>query len=254
MNKENDVISIQDLNFSRKLLDVSTLSSCNIEEAIFETVIKAHGAFVQDKNNSILFDLRLQSDKPFWGHSHPVIIKKSLETSIFESNLDTIPQTDTYTLNHLNIDSPSPENKIIIQQNLAFSNADKLNFVNSTMPYFIEIFSDFYVNLNEINLKHEYSELFKYIDTVLIKGERVLNIQRAITLRFPKLLVKGLLIIIDTDCTNLVSKAHSHGIYINSFNISDRKAYLSIPTSFTNKQLNDLLNRLELFFGELECL
>lgn len=254
MNKDNDVISIQDLNFSRKLLDVSTLSSCNIEKVKFESVLKAHGAFVQDNNNNILFDLRLQSDKPFWGHSHPVIIKKSLETNIFESNFDSLPQNETYTLNHLNIDSPIPENKTIIQQNLAFSNSDKLNFVNSTRPYYIEIFSGFYINFNEMNQYNKYSELFKYIDTVLIKGERVLNIQIAIALRFPKLKVKGLLIIIDTDCTNIVLKAQSHGIYINSFNISDRKAYLSIPTSFTNEQLNDLLNRLELFFGELECL
>jgi len=254
MQKQKDIITIQDKSFSKKLLDLSSLKSCNVESTPFDTVTKAHGALIQDQNNNILFDLRLQSEKPFWGHSHPIIIKKSLENNIFINNLNSINIKNTYILNHLNFNLPIPKNKTIIQNNLSFSNNDKLKFVDSDNDYFIELYSNYYVNINEPVERSELPELFHYIETALIKGKRVLNIQEAIKGRFPKALTEGLLIIFETDIDDIILKAQACGIYINQNNTLANKVYLSIPTSFTNLQFNDLLNRLELFFGELKCL
>jgi hypothetical protein len=254
MVKQKDIITIQDKNFSKTLLDLSSLRSCNITRTPFDSVIKAHGALVQDNNNNILFDLRLQSEKPFWGHSHPLIIKNPFNGNLFENNLKSFDLKEAYILNHLNFDKPVPPNKTIIQQNLVFSNKDSLQFLESSSDYYIEVLSDHLVKIKESFAEHEHSDLFNYINTALIAGKRVLEIQNTLKAKFPKLLHIGLLFIIEIDSSDIISKAQSYGIYLNKKNIDSDKLFLSLPTSFTKIQLSDLLNRLELFFGELKCL
>lgn len=252
MNKKNEIISDLDKSFSKELLDLSTLKECKTQNLPFGKIVKSHGALVQDNKGNSLFDLRLQSDKPFFGHNHPLIIKNKFKEIFFTENIDSIKKNSFYELTHLNMDKKIEPGKVIIQRNLIFSKNDTFNFYPIEHDYYVELFPKFFINLNQNNHSPLITELLNYIEVTLINGQRVKKIHSELSTKLPSTVrVKGLLLIINADCEDLISIAETYGLLLNQNNLENSKIYLSIPTSFTKLQLNDLLVRITRFIGDI---
>lgn len=255
MQNNDKSISIRDKKFSDQLLDLSTLKKCVVETDKFGKLVRAHGPFIQDDTGNTLFDLRLYGSKPFWGHGHPLEIKFSLLPNYRElrDNFNQLPKKNISLVDHTNFKNFNAKSDIIIQKNLLFTSGAKLNYLplSNASQYYIELLPGLFIDLNDPASYSELDSFIKYINTVLINGNRVVDIQNKLKNAFSKFSISGLLMEIDTNCENIEQLAISHGIYISDTNLHKGKIYLELPTSFTNSQLDDLLVRLNNFIGEL---
>lgn len=237
-------------HFSESILSKKHLKkACFISSDVSE-IINSRGPFVEDDKGNIFFDLRLNSQKPFWGHALPIVLK-------YDFHNEVEPQLDSITFHNLN-QTLNPKKSYIVKD-IFFSDGQLI-------PKELEEFEDLYLYFSKdiiinyskrefLNTEEPHELLLDFINTILIKGKRVDSISKEIMRfchGFKELRAQGLNIIIkDTRLTP--TDFAKFCIYIDEPNYIDGQLYLSLPTSFTRDSLDEFFERLSHVLRGLEC-
>jgi hypothetical protein len=64
---------------SETLLDNSMISGVQINGLSLDISEKGHGLYIESHSGDRYIDLRLASEKPFWGHSHPLLMQRKFD-------------------------------------------------------------------------------------------------------------------------------------------------------------------------------
>lgn len=202
--------------FSKQLLESTSLKDVYIRSDEFSSpIFRSHGAIIELENGNKLYDLRPYNEKPIIGHSHPLILKST-----------ELKATTNKDCNEVDFFS---NDKFISQSELK-KNAGYFNF---------------YTSQNNIVLFEEFlqSKYYKFIDIVLVKGDRVKRIKEILTKNLVGLEIQGLKIIINEKVSQ--KKLNEIGIYTSSNNFKKDATLLYLPTAIFDTQLIDFCNRLK---------
>jgi hypothetical protein len=63
-------------NLSKTLLENSQITGVNLNSMSIELSSNGHGLFIESIEADRYIDLRMCSEKPFWGHGHPLTVQK----------------------------------------------------------------------------------------------------------------------------------------------------------------------------------
>lgn len=74
----------------------SQISGVSFEEKELHPSTRGHGLFLKTLGNDVVIDLRLSQQKPFWGHTHPLLVKFNLGMLEQPSRLNnySVPKTE----------------------------------------------------------------------------------------------------------------------------------------------------------------
>lgn len=263
MQKQEKTISKEDQEFSEKLLDLTTFKFAHKASIDFDTIIKANGPFVADSNTNVFYDLRLQSEKPFWGHQHPLIIKEELQNNTLSSNRSEL--CEKYKISHphyftfSNLELSVSKDKIYFQKGLAFYSGT--SFLHPKLMQnkvvFVELYNDYFIKFENQKpiFSSEFEEkLFQYFELALFQGKRIQFIQETllnIIKSTSRIKINGLHIRVKPKSLDNIKLFSDYGFYINSSNIIGDSVVLSLPTSFTKNQLSDCTLKLKKIFEEI---
>ncbi len=239
------------VDFSKAIFSSAHLRKPKLENTNFGNITDALGPFIQDDHGNIFYDLRFNSEKPFWGHSLPLTLKYSFKA------LEELPK-EVISFNNLNQQRDLKKSYLV--KDVFFSEDQLLPKELANLETLFLYFSP------EIIL--EYSEnkiicqtppqekLVSYIETVLIRGKRIQDIQSQIKIfseGHANITARGLNIIIK-DSKATPEDFANECLYINESNYIKNQLYLSFPTSFTKVSITDLFERISHVLRKIECL
>lgn len=82
-------------NISEVLLSNSQIKNVQFNQRNFNPTNRGHGLFVETDGKDIVIDLRLSSQKPFWGHSHPLLVQHNNNLLDFDLKLNNYSTSKT---------------------------------------------------------------------------------------------------------------------------------------------------------------
>lgn len=228
-------------DFSERLKELSAIKNANYSGTPFSKIHNSHGAFATDKQGNVFFDLRISKDKPFWGHSHPIILSHGRlpETEVWGEviNLENYSKHQDYSDMNLILEG------LEFLDN-EFLSADFLKAKN----IFIQIIDHYYLHFKEgklVNYQSVDKDIFDYITTVVLKGGYAQKRKKALQdfSQENQIDIIGLNLIFSKSQFDLeLSKECC--ILIGKDNFIDDKVYLNFPLSFTGAQFKDCLERV----------
>jgi len=238
MHKNNIDNSTIDQVFSRRIIELSKLNSFSIKDHKFGLITESHGALVQDENFNIFYDLRSYSDKPFWGHNHPLQVKAELlGQTLTKMNLNkTLNINDLLDINKLEMTFPTDFNGHFQLYN----------------DFYIEVKNGLPVCANNLELN-----LLNFFKVVLFRGERFLSLTKKLTHffeDFDDVSISNLTLKVTNIDLSALKTANDYGLYINNSNFDKNNLYFYLPTSFTQNQLDVLLSQISNYLKDIKCL
>jgi hypothetical protein len=228
-------------SFSQQVFSTNHLRKPFFHSIKFAEIINALGPLIEDQNGNIFYDLRLSSNKPFWGHSLPLTLKY-----VFKNEYE-LP---TKTISFMNIDKNlNPDESYTVKEIFFCEETLLPKKLYSFKNLYLYFSKDIVIKFNNNNFK-EYNDsnekLINFINTVLVSGSRVKEIQERIKnfcKNDPSYLNQGLNIIIKNTNKTQMDFA-KECINISESNFINDSLYLNLPTSFTNNSLDDLFDRI----------
>lgn len=208
--------AVDDIQFSDAIFKFSKLRSPSSTKKAFSNIKLSFGSLVEDENGNVFYDARVCSEKPPWGHNHPILLRYS-----------------NYNLPYL-----------IAQYNIKLK--EKENHNKKTYESNLSTIVDPII-----------SKLLKYHELVLVKGNRLSQIELLLK---ENLKVQGIKIDRLSFSFNFKDKSltlrlcEENCILINEKNFINNRVNFNISSAITNEQIEDFSKRINNIFQGNLCL
>ncbi len=83
-------------NITKVLWSNSQINKVTFDQKEFTPINRGHGLYVKTTGNDTVIDLRMGHQKPFWGHTHPLLVQHNFKNLKFDlsENHYSVPKTE----------------------------------------------------------------------------------------------------------------------------------------------------------------
>ncbi|MBD66839.1 MAG: hypothetical protein CME62_16670 [Halobacteriovoraceae bacterium] len=262
-------------SLSETLLTNSQISGVRLENYDRNLSSKAHGLYIQSLSDDCYADLRLCSEKPFWGHTHPLEVQDHFGQLKYD---EKGPQLHVYQLSDIQtfladktvqfVDEleaanswPSLDKEFIYGMNTLLTQNSLFppqilpsqNFFLEIQPYPYVISQKKLEGLQGLDSAF-IQKLFLYMDFLIWKesGKQIRD-QKTIAQNISQKIKQfgNYLYIQGKVEKGIIKKCLNSGLFISEGNLTETGLYLCLPLSCTNDELLDTLERINKVAEEL---